>query len=65
MKNKYYLRVQMHGYSDYIEVLADDVHIKDGAYKFVEDIGSHWKPIAYYPVQYTIIIKIEEIKTKQ
>jgi hypothetical protein len=65
MKNKYLLCVQMHNFSDTIEVWADDVQIKEGSYKFVKDMGSHWKPIAFYPVQYTIIHKIEEIKTKQ
>ena len=61
MKNKYFLRVQMHGFSDTIEVLADDVQIKDGSYVFVEDMGNHWKALALYPVQYTIIHKIEKI----
>ncbi len=61
MKHKYFLRVQMHGFSDIIEVLADEVHIKDGSYQFVEDMGRHWKYIALYPVQYTIIHKIEEL----
>lgn len=58
MKNKYFLRLQMHNYYDNIEVLADDVQIKDGSYCFVEDMGSHWKYTALYPVQYTIIHKI-------
>lgn len=61
MKNKYFLRVKMYGFSDTIEVLADDVQIKDGSYRFVEDMGSHWKSLAFYPVQYTIIHTIEKI----
>jgi hypothetical protein len=60
MENKYYLRVQMHGFSDNIEILADQFHIKEGAYLFVENVGSLWKYIASYPVQYTIIYKIEK-----
>jgi hypothetical protein len=60
MKNKYYLRVQLFGYANAIEVLADEVQIKDGSYQFVEDMGSHWKKIALYPIQHTIIHKIEK-----
>jgi hypothetical protein len=60
MKNKYFLRVQMHNFSDTIEILADDVQIKDGSYCFVEDLPTYWKYIALYPVQHTIIYKIEK-----
>jgi hypothetical protein len=60
MKNKYFLNVQMYNFSDTIEVLSDDVQIKDGSYRFVEDMGSYWKSSAFYPIQYTIIYKIEK-----
>ena len=59
MKNKYYLHIQMHNYSSNVEVLADNVEINDGSYVFVKS-GCRRIPIAFYPVQHTIIHTIEE-----
>jgi len=63
MENKYYLRYILGTVKEVI-VYADTVILENGSYKFVKDAGSVWIPIAYYPIQNTVIYKIEKNENK-
>lgn len=63
MKNKYYITILNGEKGDYnTEVIADTFVVEGGVYKFRNDGGWQWIPVAYYPVNKIIIYKIEETK---
>ena len=63
MKKRYTIEVLKYGGpSIHLEIEADEIRIEEGVIKFMSDGGDRWIPIAVYPVDKTIISKIDNLK---
>lgn len=63
MKNRYFIEVLKYdGTSIKREIEADNILIAEGSIKFVGDLYASWDIICVYPVDRTIIYKIEKLK---